>query len=122
MSKVLLALISDDIVRDPFQGIFSLLRVYHTRRIEEFPVEGNFYIIVFWEQSGDEYVLESFELVDSVGNVIAAKPPIRVFFEKSMQITFTHFKEVPFQSVDTYTVKIYSDGHLAGHVNFALTD
>ena len=118
--KVRLALISDGIEIDPHREIFSILRIYHTRHVEEFPVDGDFYVIVFWDGSGDEYVQESFEIVNSIGNVIAAKPPARLFFDKSHQITFTHFTEILFQYPDVYTVNIYAEGQLAGTVRFAI--
>lgn len=122
MSKVKLTLISEDVERDPFNRIFSITNAYRTHPIDEFPKDGDFWVTVFWEDSGDEDIQVSFQILNTVGDVIAAKPPALAFVDKFLKITFAHFAEVFYEEPGIYSVNVYADGLLADTIQFTLTD
>jgi len=120
MPTVRLTLVSDGIEFDRKDGSLSIFHAFERKRIMEFPVEGEFIVTVFWHSSINENVDESFTVVDSAGDVIAAKPPTRVIFDKSLQITFTRFKDVLFQFPDIYTVNVYANENIADTASFVI--
>jgi hypothetical protein len=122
MPTVRFALISDGIEISSNGKTFSILQAFETKLVEEFPVNGSFFLTVFWDGSSGDSFNESFTITDDHNDVIASKSPARVFFEKSRQITFTRFVDVLFPNPDIYTINIHAEGVIVSTLRFAVAE
>lgn len=120
MPKVRLALISDNFQFEK-SGEYSIIGIFERRFAPGFPAKGDqFYVIVFWEGLVGEMFDLSIAIVNRDGQILSAKPPLRVEMEQPKHMTITKFVDVVFDIAGNYTINIYADSVLIEQVPFII--